>query len=250
MALEDALGIRSAFYFATCPGSLAEYALGRPDPFYDVRAPRMAAIIRRLVDGGWEVGLHASYDAWRTSGSFARERAALEAVAGVAVEGLRHHYWRLDDDLPERTLQAHADAGFAYDTSLAHDRVMGFRRGVAWPFNPWHRETGRVIDTVQLPTGWMDEHSFCHWQGDRGTAADAVDAIVDTVVAVGGCLVSDVHEYMVDDALHPGRFAAARALTTRVATDSSFWVATPRDLARHWRARRTALAASTGLGVS
>lgn len=250
MDLERSMGVRSAFYFAVRQGSLLAYAFGRPDPFYDVRSPRLARVIRELAGGGWEVGLHASYDAWRTADAFVRERAALEAVAETKVEGLRHHYWHLGHTNPQRTLQAHADAGFAYDASLAHDRVMGFRNGVAWPFNPWNPESGTDVDTVQLPTAWMDEHSFLHWHGPP-TSAAAVDELVETVVSVGGCLLMNVHEYMVDDRLHPGRFATARALVSRVAHDSGVWVATPKELASHWRTRRASLeAVSRGLALS
>lgn len=248
MTLERSLGIASVFYFAARRGSVLQYALGRPDPLYSIHDPRIADVIRMLVAGGWEVGLHASYDTWRSTEMLVSERAALETVTGQPIAGLRHHYWHLDEVHPQRTLQAHADTGFLYDASLAHDSVMGFRHGVAWPYRPWNADTGRPIETLQLPTSWMEEHSFSHWSGSRADATTALNELVDTVSTVGGCLLVDLHEYMVDEVLHPGRFAMSRSLLTRVASDSAFWTATPVEIARHWCARRAECeAASSGL---
>lgn len=251
MALEEDIGVRSAFFFATAPGSVWEYARGRPDPFYDVRAPQFAEIISALLAQGWEVGLHASYNAWRDPAVLGREKALLESVTGQPVIGVRHHYWRLDPAQPSRTLALHEQQGFLYDASLAHDHFMGFRRGLAWPHRPWDVDGRRPIATLQLPTAWMDEQLFRHWRGSREAADAALDELVTTALEVGGCLVSNVHEYMVDAHLHPGRFQVARSLWQMVSVDPRFWKTTPAGMARHWRERQTACeSASVGLAVA
>lgn len=249
--LERELGIRSAFYFVPRRGSLLHYAFVRPDPFYALDSGRIAGVIRGMVDGGWEVGLHASYEAWQSAEMLTRERRAVEAVSERPVAGLRHHYWHLDEAMPHRTLQAHADAGFLYDASVAHNGAMGFRHGLAWPYHPWNPDVQRRIGTIQLPTSWMEEHSFRHWSGDPHEAVSALDEVVDSVVTVGGCLLLDAHEYMVDERLFPGRFVRVRELMTSLARDGRFWMATPSAVALHWRERRlSCMAASSGLEPS
>jgi hypothetical protein len=251
MAMEQELGVRSAFYFSARQGSVWEYARGRPDPFYDVTSPRLASVMKGLLAEGWEVGLHASYDAWRDPAILAAEKSSLETVIDEPVAGVRHHYWRLDPAEPARTLAQHEQHGFLYDLSLAHQRYMGFRRGLAWPFRPWDPEARRPIGTLQLPTAWMEEHSFTHWRGSRPAADTALDEIVATTLEVGGCLLANAHEYTVDAHLHPGRFHMASALWEHVAEDSRFWKTTPAVAAHHWRERQAAIElASSGLAVA
>ncbi len=157
--LEQRYGVRSAFMFVARRGSLLRYTGGTPDPFYDVGSPRFRRLFEELAAAGVEIALHASYRA-TTADRLRAEKGALEEASGQAVRGNRHHYWHLDPRHPEATLRAHEAAGLGYDTSLTHDHYVGWRRGLAWPFFPFHSGERRGLRTLQIGTAWMDDQLF------------------------------------------------------------------------------------------
>lgn len=248
MAFEERYGVRSAFYFVARQGSLIEYARGLPDPFYDVTSPRFRALFRTLIEGGWEVSMHASYLAYASRERFAAEKRRLEEAAGAPIFGNRHHYWHMNPADPEETLQLHAEVGLLYDTSLTHDRYLGWRRGSATPFFPLAQKSGREIDVVQLPVAWMDAQLMQRRDWAQARRETAVAALVDRTATYGGLFVANVHDYVFDERLFPGWRAALRAALDRILARGDFWTATPAAIARHWRERYEALLnASVGL---
>jgi hypothetical protein len=251
MELEQQLGARSAFYFVARQGSLREYAAGLPDPFYDVRAPHFRALFAELAEQGFEIGLHTSYLAYTNRAKFAAERATLAEASGQPVLGNRHHYWHLDPDDPEATLLMHEQIGLLYDASLTHDRYLGWRRGTTWPFYPWHRGLRRPLRTLQLPTGWMDDHLFGHHAHNPGERHALLRELAACTAEQGGLLMVDVHEYVFDATLFPGWADAYRVLWEALAARADVWFATPGEIASFWADRATTLErASRGLDGS
>ncbi|MFW6017726.1 MAG: polysaccharide deacetylase family protein [Halapricum sp.] len=132
MALEDDLGVRSAFYFLNEPGPFASdnpldwirpetwiQQLGRYDPTDD----DIAAVIRELDDGGWEVGLHGSFQSGGDRERLRYEKEQLEDVLGHPIRGGRQHYLRINT--PE-TWQIQAELGLEYDSTLGSSSEYGF----------------------------------------------------------------------------------------------------------------------------
>ena len=246
------LGIRSAFFFVARRGSLAKYARGTPDPFYDIRTPRFRSLLRELAGRGFEVALQPSYRAWEQPGALLREKAVLEEALGGEVAGSRHHYWRLDPGEPAETLLAHEQAGLLYDCSLAFERLIGWRRGIAWPFHPFVPRLRRAVETVQLPTAWMDNQVFGHASFNETHTAEARDealaALVNRAADTGGVFVSDIHEYVFDDALFPDWRGTHDRLWDAIVARGDAWIAPPAEVARQWRGHEQRLhAASQGL---
>lgn len=135
MALEDDLGVRSAFYF------LDEQRLLHDRPVrewftkrgwqlyagrYDPGDPRIHDVITRLDEGGWEVGLHGSYESYDDRTRLAAEKARIEDLLGRPVTGGRQHYLNLS--IPE-TWRHHRDVGLRYDASLGSSDEYGFQHG-------------------------------------------------------------------------------------------------------------------------
>jgi len=248
MAFEQRYGVRSAFYFVARQGSLIEYARGTPDPFYDVTAPRFRDLLRTLIDGGWEVGMHASYLAYASRERFAGEKLRLEQAAGAPVLGNRHHYWHMNPADPTETLQLHADIGLLYDTSLTHDRYLGWRRGVTAPFYPFAPHTRKEIGAVQLPVAWMDAQLAQRTDLTQPQRDAIVVELVERVAAQQGVFVANVHDYVFDDVLFPGWLATLRAALEHITARGDFWLATPAAIAQHWADRyRQLLTQSSGL---
>ena len=144
LALEEDLGVRSAFYF------LDEQSLWERPPRewltleawrlyadrYSVTDPAIVDLIGRLDRGGWEVGLHGSYHSYREPERLRAEKARLESVLGREVLGGRQHYLNLE--IPG-TWRAQSDAGLRYDASLGSSSEYGFDGGYQ-PFRPFADE--------------------------------------------------------------------------------------------------------------
>lgn len=141
MGIEDRLGVRSAFYFLNEPSLLSKPPRRWADPArwiehlgrYDVTDPGIADVIERLDRGGWEIGLHGSYDSARDEGRLRHEKRTLEGVLGHEVRGVRQHHLRID---PPATWESHAAMGLSYDTSLGSSTECGFSHGYR-PLRPF-----------------------------------------------------------------------------------------------------------------
>lgn len=142
MELEERLGVRSAFYFLNEPDMFREKPMRdwlRPECWvehfgrYDPESPEIADVIRRLDDGGWEVGLHGSFDSWDDRERLRYEKDVLEDVLGHEVTGGRQHWLHLGDE----TWAYHRDIGLKYDASPGSSSTFGFEHGydVLRPFD-------------------------------------------------------------------------------------------------------------------
>jgi hypothetical protein len=248
LELERALGVQPAFYFVATQGSLLKWAAGTRDPFYDVRSPEFRDLFAYLQDEGVEVGLHASYRASEDRARFATEKQVLEAASGQPVRGNRHHYWRLNPDDPESTLLLHEQVGLTYDTSVAHERYVGWRRGWSAPYFPFHQQQRRELKTLQIPTTWMDDQLFGHRADNPGERLEILGELAARAAAQGGCLCVDVHSHVFDDVLFPEWAATYRGLLEHLAARNDFWVDTPAHVAQHWIDRHASVVrASHGL---
>jgi hypothetical protein len=154
-ALERDLGVRSSWYF------LDEQRLlwDRPprewlDPEswrlfagrYRIEDPRIADVIRRLDEGGWEVGLHGSHESYRDRDMLTAEKGRLERVLGHAVTGVRQHYLNLDRP---RTWEHQRAVGLEYDATPGSSHRVGFTDGYE-PLRPFDD------DFVVFPVTLMD----------------------------------------------------------------------------------------------
>lgn len=182
------------FYFMARQGSLLQYARGNPDSFYDISSQEFRRLFDLLKDSGCEIGMHASYHAYRQPDQIRIEKERLETITGAPVAGNRHHYWHLDPAAPHETLALAEQAGLLYDSSLAFEYYPGFRRGICHPFRPFHPGERRELDLVELPPAWMDDHF------DRRLSVNRIDSpeayahgLVESARSTGGVIVLDYH---------------------------------------------------------
>lgn len=187
-------GTRPAFYFMARRGSIREYLSGTPDAFYDIGSPRFHGLFRSLREHGCEIGLHASYNAYRDVGTLVREREALEQAADVHVPGNRHHYWHLNPADPGETLAFHEQAELTYDSSLGLEFYPGYRRGICHPFRVFDPRERRELRTIQLPPAWMDDHFGRRLERNGITDPDRVARdLLDAARRSSGVVVVDYH---------------------------------------------------------
>ncbi|MFC4549523.1 MULTISPECIES: polysaccharide deacetylase family protein [Halorussus] len=142
MKLEADLGVRSSFYFLRERHALERAPGDWVDPFYwvetlgryDVGNAEMVDLLQRLDRGGWEVGLHGSFDSYDDPARLRMEKSALETALGRGVTGGRHHHLR---HTPE-TWKHHREMGLRYDASPGSSSEFGFAR--YQPFRPFGDE--------------------------------------------------------------------------------------------------------------
>jgi hypothetical protein len=201
--LESSIPSLSCFYVAVTTS--ADLYASSVDVKYDFRHPAMVTALRHALEAGWEVGLHASVNAKEDPSRFKVERQLLESqLGGYRVRGLRHHYWAMDPDTPERTLWAHAAAGFEYDSSLGLNDSSAFRRGIVWPFQPFDRERLQKVPILELPPTLMDGSIF-YYPVTPDEGYRRIQQHIERVFRVGGCVVFDWHL----EQLNPSRLRGA-----------------------------------------
>lgn len=117
------------------------------DARYDAQSRMSRRTIRRVVESGATLGLHASYEAGLHPELIAQEKARLEEACGFPIRHNRHHYlaWREIEDG-----WALARAGIDWDSTLGYADVAGFRLGVCRPI--------QLFDPISLKPFGIEEH--------------------------------------------------------------------------------------------
>jgi len=184
MALEAAHGVTSTFHFYGGRGGWRRSPKRvLMDPFYDVSAPRLAALMRELIDQGWHVGLHQAFDSWRSADAMRREAAGVAAAARTAVTRCRQHWLRFSW---AETWAAQEAAGLRLDTTLGFNDTPGFRNGAALEILPWNGEAQAPRTLRVLPLVLMDSHLFDYGLQDGDRRQETIDHWLAEVSAVGG----------------------------------------------------------------
>lgn len=176
--LERRHDVRSTIHFFAARGSNRSLAATFADPRYAIDAPWLRDVMAKLRDGGWEIGLHQSYDAWQNGNMIAEERARLEKASGARVSHCRQHWLRF---AWRDTWRAQEAAGFEYDATLGFNDLAGFRTASAVAVSPWDPARDRAMSIVSRPFIAMDAHANHFPGGD-----DSIRRFVAETRAVGG----------------------------------------------------------------
>jgi len=187
--LEDEIGVRSTFFFMEETGKARLTSLKSQILFrnrYRLDSPNIKKTIHDLNEGGWEVGLHGSYNSYLSKTLLSKEKTRLESILGHPVPGTRQHYLRLA--IPD-TWKIHAELGFTYDSTLGYSDRIGFRYDQLHPFFPADPISGRTIPVLQLPIGIMDVPLM-----KLSKPWESALAIIEQVEDCNGVLVLDWHQ--------------------------------------------------------
>lgn len=171
------------------------------DADYRPRGRRWQDAVRRIADAGCEIGLHGSYASHCDAEMLGRERDVLERLTGEPVTGVRQHFLRFDS---MRTWKAHAQAGFATDSTFGFVEEIGFRAGTAFPYQVYDVEADRPLPLLELPLVVMDRALERHLGLSPDRAWEAVEPVLNAVERRGGCLVVLWHNLFLAEACYPG----------------------------------------------
>jgi hypothetical protein len=172
MDCSEKYGIRSAFYFIVHQG------VDGYDGDYDMKMPRVRALLRHIHVRGHELGMHASYGSYDDAAQIAAEFSTLRGIAeeeGVrqSVWGGRQHYLRW---VAGTTWQSWEDAGLDYDTTLTFPEEAGFRSGTCFEYPVFNLRSRTALQLRERPLVVM-ETSLFYERYMSLSGSDALDAI-------------------------------------------------------------------------
>ena len=180
MNLEKKYGARSTFYFLATDKDIRRFRYHIED---------LNGELGKIIDRGWEVGLHGGYYTFNDMNEILMEKKRLEQVLGRKVIGYRNHYLRFK--IPE-SWEYLEKAGFKYDSTLGYPDKIGFRNGMCHPFYPYNLCSDKEVRILEIPLIIMD-----------GTLFDSVRSfdeawivtkkIIDTVESCHGVLTVNWH---------------------------------------------------------
>ncbi|HID45606.1 MAG TPA: hypothetical protein EYP34_07625, partial [Chromatiaceae bacterium] len=182
MDIEKQAGIRSHFnfYADTRIKTLKRWLL---DPGYNIDDPNLHRLFENLVKGGWIIGLHQSYDAWKSADLMRTQRTRLQSLVNVAVSTCRQHWLRFSW---RDTWAAQAAAGFQCDMTLMFNDRPGFRAAAALNWIPWDHEESHPHQLSIMPTILMDSHFYDYETMSDTKRRSALRYWLNEVVAVRG----------------------------------------------------------------
>jgi len=147
--------------------------------------------LRELIEKGWEVGLHGSFDSFNSTDMFSGEVKKLAETIGMPVISTRQHWLRLSFG---NTWKVQQDSGIRIDSTLGFNDVHGFRAGVASPFYPYDFYSKKRHNILEIPMVLMDGTLFDHEQLGDEDAMDACISVLGEVKKFGGCVAINWHQ--------------------------------------------------------
>ncbi|WP_202320062.1 polysaccharide deacetylase family protein [Archaeoglobus neptunius] len=231
MQIEMELGVRSTFFFLneTAKVNLLDTKTWRHyGRKFNIRDKKITELLKTLTSGGWEVGLHGSFESYRDFKKLKNELMVLEEVLGEKVCGTRQH--NLNLEIPE-TWKYHEKLGLIYDTTLGFNSCAGFRWGTSFPFHPLDAESGRALDLLEIPLVVEDIALFSYEKPWKEFLE-----IARKVESYEGVLTILWHHSVFNDLEFPEWGDMYRKIV-EYCLNRDAWVATGCEIARWWRER-------------
>lgn len=109
--------------------------------------------IANKVPTGWNIGIHYNYDTLLEHKTFTKQKRELEDILNRKIKSGRAHYLRFDPIESYEFLDNHE---IQYDESVGYPDKIGYRCGIAGPFNPYNSKKNDKFNLLELPLVIMD----------------------------------------------------------------------------------------------
>ena len=224
--LEDELAVKSSLFFLEEKG---KFTIKDPKSIflmarrYELTEPKIAAMIKRLDAGGWDVGVHGSYYSYDNPQLFKAEKEKLDSVLGHPTSGTRQHHLNLK--IPE-TWRSHEAAGIKYDCTLGYKNKPGFRWGTCQPFTPLDPNTKTQINITEIPTTIMDTPLFYQ----KNNPTEIINRMQETVKKHSGVLTLLWHHTVFNTKEFPGWAERYKQIIMQAKKDGA-WITTGHQIA-------------------
>ena len=145
-------GRQAVFYF------ISGHTGGSIDGYYAIEATPIVALLGEITRRGHDIGLHGSYNTFRSSAELNKERARLMQACvssghPVDIRQCRQHFLRWD---PIYTPRAMEEAGLRLDSTGSYPDIAGFKYGTAHKFSMWDWSRRRALKAKQAPLILME----------------------------------------------------------------------------------------------
>ncbi len=230
---ENKNSLKSAFYFCSINVNPFTYYITR-NPFYDIKKNNFKEIFKTIKKEGFEIGLHTSYNGFKSLQNIKKEKSKLEKCADIVIMGNRHHYFRTAID--GMTSNFHNKSGILYDSSLAFVKHSGFRRGICSPFFSFDYK--KEIPVLQLPLILMDSHLFGYLKySNFKDYKSNINSLLDSIKRFNGIFVVDYHVRVWNEDFFPEWRESYIYLISQITKKNDFYCDTPLNICKYWLKR-------------
>lgn len=173
--IEKKYGIRSTFYIYAKVNKNVNIKSWLLDPSYDIeKENRLKAAIKELINEGFKIGLHGSFNSAIDPDLLRKEKEKLESILGINIEKVRQHWLNYDEDI---TPHAHEKL-FEFDSTIGWNDIMGFRAGIASLYHPYSFKYKRKLNYVVIPLVIMDSHVYDY---ARSNSHDSLEKVISII---------------------------------------------------------------------
>lgn len=128
------------------------------DGGYQIDNPEIKVLLKQIHEHGHKIGIHPSYNSYRSSPQIGRElNKLLDVVDQLNIKqekwGGRQHYLRWENPT---TWQIWNDAGLDYDSTLSFPEQVGFRCGTSRSYSVFNVKTRMPLKLKETPLLVMD----------------------------------------------------------------------------------------------
>lgn len=220
--IERRFGAKSTFFFL---------AVDKDPTGVGYNIENLRKTIKMLLDEGFEVALHGSYNAYKDFNQLNREKLRLEKVVGGPVTGYRNHYLRFKIPYTWKLL---GKAGFIYDSTLGYNDLAGFRGGFPYPFMAFDPLSENRFKVLEIPLNVMDKTLLGYMKLSVKESFEFVKQLMDIVEKYHGVLTLNWHNDKFDG-FYWKRYEDLYVKILKESKKRDAWIISCKELVRWWK---------------
>jgi len=171
------------------------------DNSYSLAHPTFLEAIKLSKERDYEIGIHPSYEAWKSMEMILSEKAKLQKAIQRKITISRQHY--LHFDILE-TPSALLAAGIEEDSSIGFTQRIGFKSGTGFPYFLYDFKTEKPSKLLEYPLVYMDSSAINESKETTMPLEELTKAFLLTN-AHNTHLCFNFHNSRMDDSLAEGR---------------------------------------------
>ena len=156
---------------------------------YNISSKKFKKLFEQLKSEKHEIALHPSKFAFDRPKYYREEKARLEAVSGVKVEGMRQHFLRAK--FP-RLWEYVEKAALSYDASLGYNFQAGFRAGTSHPFKTYDVFNDKPLSVIEFSLH-LFEYNLPQGGEDLQKSKELITHLLEQVSAYNGLFTCLLH---------------------------------------------------------
>ena len=200
---------------------------------FNIKAPFIVRKMRKLEQGGWEIGVHGSYYSYKNEKMLSKEKNELEGLVGKRTTGTRQHCLNLK--IPD-TFIFQDKVGFEYDSTLGCNESPCFRWGTCFPFHILETRKMNKLSLLEIPL--IIEDTALH-KGRANTWRES-ERLINVVKSYGGVLTLLWHHAVFDRHERPG-WAEEYERILKFCHGRNAWITNGRDICKWWSKRESSV---------